>query len=214
MADNEEPVHFCGVDTSGMQSATAAWRKRRLTFAVDGDFPTLGDETAFSAIVEAFANWEAVCGLTFAEANDTRSADIVITTGRIDGAFGVLAWSELPQGDDRQLTQKYDTKDKFVVALRPPRDSIDLVAVATHEIGHALGLEHTSPGTGDLMEPTYAAGRRVPQPGDVERIVRLYGKPAVTPSLPPVGGTRVASRMVILDQDGGVMARYDIKRTD
>lgn len=208
----DEPIHFCAV-TSEMAAATAAWRKRRLSWAVDGEFPTLGDEAARAALAEAFANWAAVCGLTFVEANDTRSADIVVTTGRIDGPLGVLAWSELPSGDDRALTQKYDSKDRFVVAVRPPRDSIDLVAVATHEIGHALGLDHTSPGTGDLMEPTYAPGRRTPQPGDVARVRALYGPATAGPS-PTPGTARVASRMVILDQLGQPMASYAIRRDD
>jgi hypothetical protein len=162
-------------------------------------------EEALSAFSEAFHSWSDVCGLEFFHATPT-TCDILITFGRIDGSMGVLAWSELPPGDDRMLTQKYDTGDGFVVAVTPSRGKIDLVAVAAHEIGHALGLDHTGRGTGDLLEPVYLAGKRTPQAGDIRRIQMLYGPPHTKTTTPapapdPVPGGQKPVRIVIKGAD-------------
>ncbi len=184
MSEPQEPIyHFCGTEENVL-FAIAAWQKRRLAWAIQGDLPGVPGEAFRGAIAESFASWQSVCGLQFYEA--TGPVDIVLTTGPIDRAGGVLAWSELPDGSERQLTQRYDTRDRFVVATRPGPGQIDLVAVGSHEIGHALGLEHAPNGSPDLMAPIYEPGRRFPQPGDIERIQRLYGKP-VPADVPPSG---------------------------
>lgn len=187
---DNEPTHFCGCTAQFLvESQTAAWRKRTLTWWLAGSLPNLSDASARQGLAEAFGNWTAVCGLQFREAGPGERPDIVCTTGVIDTAGKTLAWSELPDGSDRQLTQKYDQADAFVIAARPGRGQIDLVAVACHELGHALGLDHSAPGSGDLMEPTYQPGRRTPQPGDIRRIQALYGPPRPRPQPDPSGDT-------------------------
>lgn len=178
-----EEYRFCGC-TEAMLAQIGAWTKRHLTYSIHGSLPGLTAEEFAQAIRQAFDSWQAVCGLTFSPAEGHR-ADILITTGRIDTAGQVLAWSELPDGSDRLLQQKYDTSEKFVNAIDPKRGFIDIVAVAAHEIGHALGLDHSPHGSPDLLAPIYAPGRRVPQPGDIQRIQRLYGPPVPRPVPPP-----------------------------
>lgn len=201
------PIHFCGV-TEPMLANLAAWRKRRLTWRANGDLPGLTRDVLRAAFKEAFISWQNVCGLVFEEISSGQP-DIVITTGRIDRQFQVLAWSELPDGSDRPLTQKYDTSEPWVIAVNPPSSRIDLVAVACHEIGHAIGLDHSRPGTGDLLEPTYAAGRRVPQRGDIERVLSLYGPPTGSP---PPPGVDLPSEMWVIGQSGNVTAKYKLER--
>ena len=127
------------------------------------------------------------------------------TTRRIDGSGQVLAWSEFPAGT-RSVTQKYDTSERFVVAESPTWPQIDLLAVACHEIGHALGLDHDREGSGSLMEPVYKPGRRVPQQRDIMRIQALYG----IPDEPKPNPERIARLMRIYDQHGDLMAAYPL----
>lgn len=190
----DETLHFCGC-TESVLAQIGTWGKRTLTYSINGSLPTLSAEEFAQAVGEAFANWEAVCGLTFRPANGER-ADIVITTGRIDGSGQVLAYSGLPDGSDRPLSQKYDTSERFKNAKNPGQGYIDIVAVATHEIGHAIGLDHSPQGSPDLMAPIYQPGRRTPQAGDVQRIQALYGPPRpATPDPTPVPGQPIVIRI-------------------
>lgn len=187
---SDEQHFFCGTHEPFSADLVKAWRKRTILWSVQGRLPTVSASQFREAVAGALASWEDVCGLRFAEAEAGVAPDVLITAARIDGPSQVLAWSELPDGSDRRLTQRYDTSEKYVVAERPARGMIDLVAVVCHEMGHALGLEHAPAGSGDLMAPTYAPGRRTPQPGDVARIQKLYGPaapPVPTPSPVPAG---------------------------
>ncbi len=185
-----DQLYFCGTVVNFTLDATTAWNKRHLTWTWSGSLPGMSPADIDAAFHQAFANWQGVCGLTFEKANGA-SADIMATTGPIDGPGKVLAWSELPNGSDRPINQKFDSGDSFVLAVAPPRGKIDLLAVATHEIGHALGLEHAAAGSPDLMAPIYQAGRRTPQPGDVARMQGLYGPATAPPPVlpPPPGGS-------------------------
>lgn len=205
-------MEFCGV-SEAMMAQIVAWNKRSLTYCIKDDFPTLDKIQIQSAFAEAFGSWSDVCGLSFKEILNPSECDIVVTAGKIDQPLNVLAWSELPDGSDRRLTQKYDTFEKFVIAIQPPANSIDLVAVACHEIGHAIGLEHAQRGTGDLMEPTYAPGRRVPQRGDISRIRNLYGPPTTTPPISPPG-VDLPDEMWIKGKSGNFTAKYKLTRLD
>lgn len=202
-------MHFCGtLDAvrSALGGGPAAWTKQQLTYWVAGSLPGVSSGTFESAAAQAFAAWAAVTPLTFRAAQRGEAPDIVVDAGKIDGPGSVLAYSELPDGSDRQLKQKYDTSEKFVVAARPPADSIDLLAVMTHEIGHALGLDHADKNAPDLMAPYYKPGLRTPQPGDVARMQALYGPPKA----PPVPSGGAAWRYVVeVDPATGaaVMAR-------
>lgn len=166
--------YFCGC-TETMMENIVAWNKKELTVSVAGTLPTLSREEFAGAVRQALDSWSAVCPLKFTLSSD--NPDIIITTGTIDGPSKVLAWSELPDGSDRMLRQRYDTSERFVIAKNPAMNTIDIVAVLTHELGHALGLDHAPQGSPDLMAPIYQPGRREPQDGDIKRIQKFYGKP-------------------------------------
>ncbi len=71
----------------------------------------------------------------------------------------------------------------------------DLGTVALHEIGHALGLDHSNV-VGSVMEPVYAGGRRTLSADDIAGIQYIYGEPVPEPaSMAVLGiGALVAAR--------------------
>lgn len=180
---------FCGVtERLGMSHKLGRWIKKEVSWGYIGVLLGFSPAETSGAYAEAFGYWSSVCGLKFRHAKGEPTADIVISFGRIDGRNGTLAWSELPNGkNDKTVNQKYDTSEQFVDSENPGRYEIDLVRVACHEIGHAIGIPHLPVGRKpDLMNPTYSRRIRRPQPGDILQAIRRYGnsKQPQDPDLP------------------------------
>jgi hypothetical protein len=206
-------VHFCSAGPALAGAAVAGWKKGEITWTISGILNNFDQGQFLNTAREAFAAWDAVIPKTFKEAEVGFAADLLITTGPIDGPGGVLAWSHLPDGSDRQLLQRYDKGDNYVYSAAPPRGKIDLLAVMIHEIGHAIGLEHAAQNSPDIMAPTYKAGLRSLQPGDIARIQRLYGASSPPPP-PPVDPKPKAKAIVVLvglDAAGAEVARFDVR---
>jgi len=177
-------------------SALAKWPKKTLTWGFNSQATLKGfsRDDLIECFGWAFGNWAQVCNLSFSFSQSTNiTPDIIITTGKIDSVGNTLAWSELPNGSQNaKLTQKFDNSERFVFSQNPKPGEIDLGAVATHEIGHAIGIEHISGNTGDLMNPFYSSKIRVPQKGDIKQATARYGDAPTVPippsvPLPPVG---------------------------
>jgi predicted Zn-dependent protease len=91
--------------------------------------------------------------------------------GLIKEAFD--SWSKDFNG---QLLMKFDTDEIWITD--PSKKGTLLKNVAAHEIGHILGLSHSSV-EGALMAPYYAVDVNRPQfDDDVKRIQSLYGSPS------------------------------------
>ena len=203
------PIYFCAV-TEHQMARAGKWRKTNLVYALAPALMPFRE-----GFIQAFKGWSDVCGLNFSPGNFGEPADITLTYGTIDGPSGILAWSELPDGSDRGLLQKYDAGEGWVIAINPGNRQIDIVAVGCHEIGHAIGLDHAQVGTGDLMEPTYKPGKRFPQPGDIRRAVALYGGPGTPPVSPPTVPPTIPGEpdeMHILSK-GVITSKWKLTRT-
>lgn len=170
----------CGTHEAVSREA-ARWGKTSLTWHIKDTAPGW-EAAAWKAIVnQAMEAWDGVCGITIAEATSGQYPDVVVSWGRgrqqqFDGRGNVQAWCELPSGDDRQIWCRVDGDDSG------GWDALTALKVMTHEFGHAMGLEHSN-SRADLMYPTLG-NPSTPQPGDIARVVAMYG-PEETPKPPP-----------------------------
>ncbi|WP_425408955.1 matrixin family metalloprotease [Hyphococcus sp.] len=137
------------------------------------------DRNAFdAALVQAFGAWQSVSGIKFRPADDPQSADILIG-------------SDLTAQGWAHADVKTETSDdgivrieRSLVCLSPAKlwkigfganpDAQDIRYTLTHEIGHAIGLNHASP-QGQVMSFTYGERFIELQAGDIEGAHRLYG---------------------------------------
>jgi hypothetical protein len=143
----------------------------------------------------AFAAWSAVANITFVKVVDggeayngvVSSADIRIGGEFLGGAGGTLAHGFYPPANGLTAAGDihFDTADTWDAGLVGPGFSI--FQVAAHEIGHAIGLNHTGV-VGSLMEPFYTEAFFGPQADDIAGAVFIYGAP-VGPGVPDGGST-------------------------
>ncbi len=127
----------------------------------------------------AFAAWSGVAGIRFQKVN-TPDADILIGA---EATPAGRAFTNVEYSDPGQSTERASLT-RSVICLNPDQpwkvgfdgnlDVYDIRNALTHEIGHAIGLDH--PGrTGELMDFRYQEAFRVPQLGDIAGATFLYG---------------------------------------
>lgn len=168
------------------------------TFTALGDFGP--DFSVWKAEIEAaLASWAAVANLTFNEVADAGEAlnasqlsgDLRFGGHAFDGPFGVLAHGYYPpnNGGSQAGDMHYDETECWEAGLDGIGDGcFSIYQVTAHEIGHALGLDHTDV-PDSLMNPFYSEAFTGPQADDIAGMQRIYG-PAVTtpPGVPePMG---------------------------
>ncbi|XP_047973450.1 metalloendoproteinase 4-MMP-like [Salvia hispanica] len=135
-----------------------------------------------AAFAAAFGRWSAAIPVNFAEAEDYGEADIRIgwysgdhgDGEAFDGILGVLAHAFSPENGRFHL----DAAERWAVDFEAERSklAIDLESVATHEIGHVLGLAHSSVKEAIMYPSLSPRTRKVGlRKDDVDGIQALYG---------------------------------------
>ncbi len=163
-------------DRIQVRGGICRWPMKQITWSITGGLPGISNAELRAAYEEAWGYWAEVSDIEPIHTPNARAAHVVMGSGRIDRSGGTLAWSEMPCEVDEssQLEQRYDNREPWGIAEAPGPGQIDLVRVAAHEIGHALGIPHLA--AGNLLAPTYDPNVRRPKAGDIEEIVRRYGR--------------------------------------
>ncbi|WP_051306206.1 matrixin family metalloprotease [Massilia alkalitolerans] len=156
-----------------------------------GDFMPTGYLAALNA---AFAAWSAVADIIFTQVEDNgvpfnapgTVADLRFGGHAMDGAFGTLAHGYYPPANGATAAGDihFDIGETWKLGFGGP--GFDIFQVAAHEIGHAIGLNHsTTPGS--LMNPYYTEAFRGLQADDIAGARYIYGAANTNPV--PVPGS-------------------------
>ncbi|XP_057294985.1 matrix metalloproteinase-C-like [Hydractinia symbiolongicarpus] len=165
------------VSTNAYFATRGKWRTTQLTYYFENTGRDLAMNVVKNEIKKAFDMWAAVTPLTFREVSSRGHINIGWYVGNHgdNGPFerrrgGVLAHAYFPENGRLHFDEYEDW------AVNGNRGT-DLLWVAVHEIGHALGLQHSRV-SGTIMWPTYygyKAGLKLHQ-DDISGIQSLYGR--------------------------------------
>ncbi|KAK5904452.1 hypothetical protein CesoFtcFv8_006015 [Champsocephalus esox] len=182
----------CGVsDISryGHFSGRPKWEKRLITYRITQYTPDLTQSHVDSTIAQAFQLYSDVIPLNFKQVYSGNADIMILFKGGyhgdfypFDGVGGVLAHANSPgrgQGGDTH----FDDDETWTLSSR----GVNLLLVAAHEFGHALGLDHSRDRRA-LMYPTYryvnTNGYRLPD-DDRRGVQALYGSRKPVPTTAP-----------------------------
>ncbi len=159
------------------------WGKNNLTYRITGFTAKLPDDDARTAIEAAFGLWSEVTPLKFKAVNGSPDIEIFFARGEhgdgvpFDGSSRVLAHAFFPGPGAGAIAgdTHFDDDEDWRMDFPVTQTGIDLITVAAHEFGHALGLEHSSV-RGSLMFPSYTGPHRfLSLNDDISRIRAIYG---------------------------------------
>ena len=226
---NQMGVSRCGLpDRLGVEfKIVCCWNRRNqtlaLTFAFNNGTNDIAGTDEFQAVRNAFQTWAAVIPFTFTEVNSNQNPDVLIdwrpaNDPDLSMIGGIVAHSDYPPGCSVVVPQNSlplpihfdDSENSW--AIGSVAGALDVETVALHEIGHILGLDHSTV-PGSVMWPSMGLNTifRVLTQDDIDGVQACYGRrfPArpgatVTTLLPFEGHVD----LFVTDTDGTVWSTF------
>ena len=171
-----------GDETFGTSGGQVTWSAATTNFpeqpfnfegVISGEFLT--------ATREAFDIWEAVAQIDFVEVTDSASVDIRLGFDAIDGSSGTLAeaFFSFVGVTIVESTIRFDSAENYVVADGDPGSgNVNFKTVAIHEIGHAIGISHSTVSP-SIMQAFIDSNVNDLQADDIDAIQSIYGAATV-----------------------------------
>jgi len=176
------PDKRLALQRGGAASTGCRWEASTITYWLENLTNDLPEARCRTLIAEAFGVWAEAGDLAFQEVADGTTAMIRIRwsdPGALSeiGPLHVFAYTFYPPpcGNPTPGTVIFDESDRWLDDGAPPgAEGRNLRLVAIHEIGHALGLDHSA-GMDDIMfrYPEHAGPRDL-SAADVAAIQGLY----------------------------------------
>ncbi len=191
-----------GPITGGNFVVSGTWGRNNITFSFLNGTADIANDDERNAVRQAFQLWADYANLNFTEVANNGDIRVSWQVGDhgdgnpFDGLNGVLAHAFFPPpaGGTTALAGDvhFDDAENWTMAERPVPSGqpMDLVTVAAHEIGHALGLGHSDVACA-LMNAFYNGSHRYLAQDDIDGIQSIYGNRTVvrTTNLSCSGGT-------------------------
>ncbi len=156
------------------------------SFAAAGGLFTDSITPAYQALVQqAVAEWDDVAGITLLQVADSASADIRIGFGEFGAGAGEIGetgysyYAGTPQTFAPGVTVRAEDPLEHGLSAGMPiytGTQTGLYQVILHEVGHALGLNHSTD-VNAVMYPSAGAANRGLDASDIAGIQSLYGAP-------------------------------------
>jgi hypothetical protein len=148
------------------------WNRTNITYSVNAT--TDGRSTALieAAVQKAFARWSSATNNLVTFTKVASGADIPITfvppgDASLEGAQGKTSYITSSSGGNR------DILDSTTMKIRSGLAEGSLIALVSHEIGHALGITAHSDNSADAMAAVVDAKRTI-SARDVNTLAALY----------------------------------------
>jgi len=141
------------------------------------DFDSFITDVSFQKeIVEALSVWEDEADIRFFEVSDSSHVDIRFGWANIDGSRSILGETTFPStGPLNQVIVAFDRDEDWFVGGDAPVNLIDFSSTAIHEIGHAIGIDHSETNQ-SIMRASYSREIFDLQRDDINAVTDIYGQ--------------------------------------